>query len=417
VPTDARPRAVVVGLDCITGLQTARILARRGVPVVGVAKDRRHFCCRTRASAETLELNTASDELIEGLERLGGRLDQRAVLVPCTDSSVLLISRHRERLSPWYHVVLPEADAVEMLMDKGRFYRYALEQGLPIPRTYFLGDRGDAERAVAELRFPCTLKPTLKTAEWERNAGVKAFKARSPEELLAYYDASSAWAEQMIVQEWVEGGESSLFSCNCYFDRGSRPLVTFVARKIRQWPPQTGTSSLGVECRNDVVLRETIRLFENVRFHGLGYVEMKRDERTGEHFIIEPNVGRPTGRSAIAEAGGVELLYAAYCDVAGLPLPDSLVQRYTGAKWIYWRGDLPAAFIAWRRGELTLREWGRSLRGRKSDAVFSWTEPLPFLLDLWGAAGDLTRHEGRGRLERHLPAAVDRDRTSAAAPE
>jgi D-aspartate ligase len=414
VPPDARPRAVVVGLDCITGLQTARILARRAIPVVAIAKDRDNFCCRTQVCERILQLDTTSEELIAGLEDLGARLDQRAVLVPCTDSSVLLISRHRERLAPWYHVVLPEPDVVELLMDKGRFYGYAHERGLPIPRTFFLSDRADVQTAAAALRFPCTLKPTLKTAEWERNAGAKAFKAASPEELLARYDACSAWAEQMIVQEWVEGGEGSLFSCNCYFDRDSRPLVTFVARKIRQWPPQTGTSSLGVECRNDVVLRETIRLFEDVRFRGLAYVEMKRDERTGEHFIIEPNVGRPTGRSAIAEAGGVELLYAAYCDAAGLPLPGGLEQRYTGAKWIYWRADLPAAFTAWRRGELTLRGWARSLRGRKTDAVFSWTEPLPFCFDLWEAARDLTRREGRARLESYLPAAVDRDGTSAA---
>ena len=40
----------------------------------------------------------------------------------------------------------------------------------------------------------------------------------------------------------------------------------------------------------------------------LGYVEAKRDVRTGRHYLIEPNIGRPTGRSAIAEAGGVELL-------------------------------------------------------------------------------------------------------------
>jgi predicted ATP-grasp superfamily ATP-dependent carboligase len=109
---------------------------------------------------------------------------------------------------------------------------------------------------------------------------------------------------------------------------------------------------------------------------------MKRDPASGEFYLIEPNLGRPTGRSAIAEAGGVELLYTMYCDLAGLPLPEARVQRYGEAKWIYLRHDLQAAFYRWRRGELSLGEWRRSVAGPKAWAVFSARDPLPFLLDL-----------------------------------
>jgi predicted ATP-grasp superfamily ATP-dependent carboligase len=137
-----------------------------------------------------------------------------------------------------------------------------------------------------------------------------------------------------------------------------------------------------VECRNDVVRDETVRLFSGVGFWGLVYLEMKRDSRTGQHLIVEPNIGRPTGRSATAEAGGVELLYAMYCDVLGLPLPADLTQRYVGAKWIYLGRDLRSALHYWRRGELSFRGWLDSLRGPKVDAVFSWRDPLPFCFDV-----------------------------------
>jgi hypothetical protein len=46
------PAAVVIGLDSATGLQTARVLARHGVPVTGIAADPRHPCCRTRTCRE-----------------------------------------------------------------------------------------------------------------------------------------------------------------------------------------------------------------------------------------------------------------------------------------------------------------------------------------------------------------------------
>jgi predicted ATP-grasp superfamily ATP-dependent carboligase len=137
--------------------------------------------------------------------------------------------------------------------------------------------------------------------------------------------------------------------------------------------------------RNDIVLEESIRLFRSVNYHGLGYVEMKRDRRTGKHFIIEPNIGRPTGRSAIAEAGGVELLYTKYCDLLNLPLPANREQKYKGVKWLYFMHDIQASFHYWKRGELTIRDWWQSIRGSKNDAVFSWNDPAPFLYHFWGA--------------------------------
>ena len=209
----------------------------------------------------------------------------------------------------------------------------------------------------------------------------KALKLSNAEELLGTYNHYKRWTDCFVVQEWIEGSDANLFSCNCYFGINAEPLVTFIARKIRQWPPETGISCLGEECRNDTVLQETLRLFRGLNYRGLGYLEMKRDARTGEYFIVEPNIGRPTGRSAIAEAGGVDLLYAMYCDAVGWPLPDNREQKYRGTKWIHLRKDLQSSFYYWRRGELTLREWWRSRRGTKAFALFSWKDPGPFLAD------------------------------------
>jgi predicted ATP-grasp superfamily ATP-dependent carboligase len=380
----------------MTGLQTSRILARRGVPVTAIAKDPAHYCCRTRVCEKILVADTGTNEFIKTLEDLGPELRQKAVLFPCTDMSVLYISRHRQRLEDWYHVVLPEPEVVEMLVDKISFYTYAQEEGLPIPGTFFLKGRADAKQAAEELTFPCILKPPMKTPAWETHTKAKVYKVANAEEFLALYDRCSKWAEVLMVQEWIEGPDANLYSCNCYFSADSEPVVIFIARKLRQWPPETGTSCLGEECRNDVVLEASIRLFRSVSYRGLGYVEMKRDERTGKHYIIEPNIGRPTGRSAIAEAGGVELLYATYCDTLGWPMPANTQQQYGNMKWIYLRRDLQSAFYYWRRGDLTLKEWWRSWRGRKAFAIFSWTDPAPFSADLLRSLGLLV---GRRKMK------------------
>jgi D-aspartate ligase len=387
----SNPAAVVIGLDSVTGLQTARILARRGVPVIGIAADPHHACCRTRTCREIIITDTAGPALIDTLLSLAHRLDEKAVLFPCTDLSVLLLSRRRSELEPAFHMVLAEPDTVEMLVDKARFSAWAEEEGLPVPRSRLLRAPADVEDAVQTLRFPCMLKPAVKTARWKQRIGAKAFRVDSPPELRTLFARCIEAAEPLIVQELVEGTDTCHYTCNCYFTRAGEPVVAFTSRKLRQWPPTAGEASLSEEVRNEVVERETLRIFRQAGYRGLGYAEIKQDVRTGEYFIIEPNVGRPTGRSAQAEAAGVELLYTQYCDALGRPLPEARVQRYNGVKWIWWRRDLQSAVYHWRRGELTLREWVQSWRGPRTDALFSWRDPAPFLADFFRAAQLLVR--------------------------
>ena len=376
------PYAIVIGLDCFSGLQTARLLTQRGVPVLGIGGNAKHPCFKTRVCTAKYLADIGTTGFVELLEVIGPQLDQKAVLFPCTDMTVYLISRYRNRLKDWFHIALPEADTVEMLMHKVRFYTFCQQEGLPIPPTSFLHSLDDAKHAAENMHFPAILKPPIRTPLWEKNTQYKVYKVTNPDDLLKVYGDTHTWADVLMVQEWIEGGDDALFSLNCYFNQASKPLVTFVARKIRQWPPETGTSSLGEEVRNDTVLRESTRLFASVKYHGLGYVEMKRDTRSGKHYIIEPNIGRPTGRSAIAEAGGVELLYTMYCDMVGLPLPENRTQTYRGAKWIYLRRDLQSAWAYWKQGKLTFKAWRQSMKGKKFYALFSWSDPVPFLEDL-----------------------------------
>ncbi len=379
------PYAIVICLDSVTGLQTARILSQRGVSVTGIAKDRDHFACRTNVCEKILITDTDSFELISTLETLRPTLKEKPVLFPCSDTSVLVISRHRDSLDKWYHIILPPANVIEMMVDKVKFYRYAQENKFPIPETYFLYSRKDAEEATRKLTFPAILKPPYRPDEWRKHTREKAFKVLNAEELLSIYDQYGMWTDILIAQHCVEGADTNHITCNCYFGSDSKPLVIFTSRKLRQWPQKTGQGCFGEAYRNDHVARETVNLYQSVGFRGLGYLEMKQDQNTGKYFIIEPNVGRPTGRSATAEANGVELIYTMYCDAIGRSLPENREQKDGNVKWIYLRQDIQSALYSWFHGELTLREWRQSVRGPKWYAIFSWTDPMPFWYDLWGA--------------------------------
>lgn len=374
--------AIIIGLDSLPGIQLARLLAWRGVPVIALARRPDHYCCKTNVCRHIRFADTQTAAFVDTLLDLAPTLPDKAVLFPCTDMSVWHLAQQRRRLEDYYHVPLPSTAVIEQLLDKVAFYTYAQAQHLPIPRTCFLSSRHEAEAAAQTLTFPCVLKPPKRTPQWTANTDQKGFRLDSPAALLAHYDLCAAWADPLIVQEWVVGPETNLYSFNGYFDRAGEPVVTFIAHKVRQWPPETGSGCLGEECRNDAVLATALQLFTNVPYHGFAYLEMKQDARTGEYLIMEANIGRPTVRSPIAENGSVELHYTAYCETLGIPLPVNLIQRYQGAKWVHLHYDTRAAWRQWRRGTLTLRDWLRSLRGIRRDALFAWRDPLPFLWDL-----------------------------------
>lgn len=388
------PYAIVIGLDSLPGIQTARILAQRGVPVIGIAANRKHAFCRTNVCKRILIADTSKAECVEVLRELALELEQKAVLVPCDDHSVLLVSRNRTVLSD-YHVMLPPAEVVEMLIDKVEFYEFAVQHDLPIPPTFILRTRQDAKAASEKLDYPAVLKPPHRTEGWVQFTAAKAFRVSNPDELLRLYDNARQHVDTLIAQKWIAGTDENLFSCNCYYASNGNPLVSFTARKIRQWPPEIGISSLGVECRNDEVVRLTHLLFQSVPYRGLAYLEVKLDSLDGEHYIVEPNIGRPTGRSAISEAGGVELLYTMYRDALGLPLPENRQQQFRGVKWIFLRHDFQSAVYYWLQGELSFRAWLRSLRGPKTFAIFSWRDPLPFVFDCLHTLRRALSSEGR----------------------
>ena len=173
-----RPYAVLIGLESMQGLQAARILADHQVPVIAYAQKSNHPNTLTNVCEEILFAQTDREELITQLESLGKSFSQKAVLIPCQDNSVFLVSKYRTRLQNTYHIALPSHNIVEMLMDKLSFSAYAQKQGLPIPKTCILRNEKDVQDAAKELNFPAVLKPTYRSPEWEQNTTLKAFKKK-----------------------------------------------------------------------------------------------------------------------------------------------------------------------------------------------------------------------------------------------
>ena len=392
---DSRPPIVLVGLDSLQGLQVARVFASRGLEVHAVAKDARYYTCRTRVVRSLTTCSTGSDALLDHLRALAPTLRSKPVLILCQDKSVAVVSRGRDVIEPLYHVMLPPPPVVDRLIDKAAFATYATSVGLPIPMTVVVTAPADAERAAAELDYPVIIKPSFRTSEWMKHTKTKAIKADSAEELLAHCARLEGRVTKLIVQEWIAGPETEQVTCNVYLDRTATTISGFVSRKIRQWPPLVGQGCLAELIHDEEVFGRTRDFFEAAGLVGFAYLEFKRGT-DGRLLAIEPNIGRPTGRSAMAEAAGIEFHYTAYADAAGLPLPAPRGPDGARVKWIHLLRDLQAAAHGiWNR-QLGLGECIQSIRGPKAFAVLSIRDPLPFLAALLGSLSELRSPRARG---------------------
>ncbi len=392
-PSTSTPSAIVLGLDCITGLQTARALHRRGVRVIGVAHDPAHFATRTRCVERVVSAPRDDAGLLASLRPLATR--DRPVVIPATDAAVLFLARNASALASSFRISNAGGQSIERALGKVAFARHAAEHAIPIPLTAVVEDLDDLRRAAAELRPPFLLKPDFKDERWLQQARTKLFVAADAEELERIYAVCRTWNDRFVVQEYVEGGDDRMYSYYAFIAEDGRLVAECVGHKLRQWPRRTGSGTLSEHCVDDEIERCGRRLLASLDHRGHATVNMKRDGRTGRLSVIEANLGRPGMGVFVADAAGIEMVWLAHRSLAGESFSSLPEVRFPSARWVCLKRDLAAAWSAWRAGELGVLAYLASLRGVRRYAVLDLRDPLPFLFDLLRLTGHRSRQRRR----------------------
>lgn len=79
------------------------------------------------------------------------------VLMPI-HKETYLISRHRERFEPHIRVPLPDIDVIERVHNKGTLASYAIERGLPMPKTWIPKSPLEFDEMASEIELPAFVK-------------------------------------------------------------------------------------------------------------------------------------------------------------------------------------------------------------------------------------------------------------------
>jgi D-aspartate ligase len=372
----------VLVFNChITGLAVARSLGRRGVPVIGLDQDENGYGLHSRYTTLAGRCPYPLEDeraFIDLLMEIGATLKRKAVLFPCLDEWVFAVARNASELGEYFILPFSDIETVERILDKNSLYRKCEERGIPIPRTFYIGEQ-TPEQVASEVSFPCIVKPALQR-EFTNEFGEKVLRAETRAAFLALCER--AGHHPLLAQEIVGAGVDSFYSLCSYIGRDGQAKGVFVGRKLEQYPPDFGTACLVDSRYVDEIVERGVDILRQFGYHGISEVEFIYDEPSGDFKLLDINT-RVWKWIGLPIQAGIDLPWLAYAD-AVFGKVDVAGRQRDGLRWVYMKD-----YVALRRSragvdETTLarQDWLDLIAGHSDraivDAVLASDDPEPF---------------------------------------
>ena len=378
-----------------------RTLGRLGVRVYAVDDERRPLPRWSRFSAGVVSLDGASApaDAVAVLLDLAERLDEKPILIAFDDVAALAVDRHADELGARYVFPRQPPGLVPQLLNKWEMSKLADDHGIPTPASSRAHSDGEAEELLARLDYPLVFKGAESYIPGTSERADLLVVADKEEALAAYRAMAPGERANVMFQEYIPGSAEAIWMFNGYFDSDSVCRVCFTGQKLRQWPPATGATSLGIAIPNEEVAELTKRFMREIGYRGVLDIGYRYDARDGLYKVLDvnPRVGS-TFRLFVDDETGVDVVRALYLDLTGQEIPAAKHPR--SRKWIVEDRDVRASLAHRRQSGLGTREWVRSLRGTDESAWFALTDPAPFAAMLARVARAAARRARRRVVER-----------------
>jgi predicted ATP-grasp superfamily ATP-dependent carboligase len=371
---------LITGAHVQTGYGTARSLFGVNAEIIGLSANSNSRFTRSRFWDRIVTVDKSMGAHLDKLIELGKNADDKMTLLIAQDEVVQIVSDNRDELEKYYNFVLPDRDAVDLMMDKTRFHPWAREHGFLVPESHIVGTKEELEHALDTIRYPIILKPLCRTPEWmAQSNGNKVYHLANKHEIHDInFDLLEA-APKLLLSHFVPGGDGNVHFCLVYNDRQGRELGYYTGRKVLQWPHLTGSTAIGIGTDNERVHQLTSELLAQTGLRGLGSVEFKKSDQDGQYYITEPTVGRNDYQSYLGTAGGVNLTQIAYYDITGQQPPANLNKRKK-AVWIDEAYSSLAVGKKERRTLLTPANLAKAVGHKVAFSNLNLADPLPFVL-------------------------------------
>ncbi len=409
---DVSTPVVVLGGNTHGSLGIMRSLGRMGVSVHAVCSPPRGPASSSAYCKSVVVWDFAHSDpenTVSHLLELAQRIGKRSILIPTWDEMAVFTAEYFDALQSAFIYPRQSGALARALCSKKEMAGLARQFGVPTPEVAFPRSLGDVEQYIETARFPVMLKG-IDGNKLKERTGRKMAIVYSPHQLRQMYAAmEDPEAPNLMLQEYIPGGDDSIWMFNGYFNANSECLAGFTGRKLRQTPIHTGMTSLGICLQNDVVERTTKRFMRALGYRGPLDIGYRYDARDGQYKVLDvnPRIGA-TFRLFLAE-NGIDVARALYLDLTGQEVPASRPRE--GRKW-FVESDFKSCLDYYREGRLTFAQWLSSLRGIEEAGYFAWDDLGPFCKLCLMVVLNLLNHARRPAAR--VPGLTNKARDSAA---
>jgi len=375
------PIAFVLGGCAATGLGVTRSFGRKGIPVVWLDSNQNQigFLSKYCMGFVCPHPKNKEEEYIKFLLSMGDNLNNKGVLFPIGDVEVLVLLKNRRKLEKYYIFPMANLIAAKKLLNKHIFYEALEKQGISHPKTHFPCNVSELRAISKKINYPCIVKPSF-SGYFRLDFKTKAFRAESEKQLFYWYNMALSKSHDVIVQEIIPGDARCMYGLNAYYDKNFSPNGVFTYRRIREWPIGFGNGCL----MENVVAPELEKIVDpfikKIKYHGIIDAEFKRDPRDDQFKLIEINA-RCWMQVSFPSRCGINLPYIAYMNEIGKNI-EKVMPSKKYVKWLCVFEDAMSSLSGMLKGDVHLREWAGSFRGKKEYSIFAGDDPIPLLASI-----------------------------------
>ncbi len=314
---------------------------------------------------------------VQYLLAVAKKIGKRSILIHTTDSGSSWLAENANSLSEGFIFPKLPAQLVYALADKKEMYFLAKKFGIPTPDACFPISMDEVQTFSEEATFPLVMKEMYRSRS--PRFGKRMFIANTKTQLLNLYKLHEDFSEpSFMLQEYIPGGDDSIWMFNGYFNEKSECLFGITGRKIRQSPIHKGVTSLGICLHNSDVDQLTKHFMKSIGYKGILDIGYRYDSRDGEYKVLDVNPRVGSSFRLFVASNGLDVARAAYLDLTGQPVPKSEIIE--GRKWFVEDRDLISSINYRFEKSLTFRQWMTSYRGVRESAWFAWDDLLPFFV-------------------------------------
>jgi len=258
-------------------LVAVRSLGRRGVEVITgdeYAMTAAAFSRYSKAEFRYPNPTKEPEKFLDTLERVvlehKPQDDKTPYVLMPIHKETYLIARNRERFEPYIRVPVPQIEHIQQVHNKGTLAAYAMELGLPIPRTWIPKDKADFDAIAPEIKLPAFVKLR------ESASGVGIRKVNTLDEL------KSTFAEFIehfklkendypIIQQGVPGDD---YCVTTLFDHG-KMVASMTYRGLRAFPAERGATVMRQTVETPQMEKIAAELMGALGWHGVAELDFR----------------------------------------------------------------------------------------------------------------------------------------------